>query len=170
MRNVDVASCSGNFSGSSWVCGSSLGLLLQGWLSSCKYLWHGQFSVWVATLRLRRTFWNKLDGQPWLGGVAVTSCSFCGKFWMVMGLRLFEKTCQLLSMSGLTKVSGVKPWKCPCAARREGASLSCHLALLCGTSFQTLSPSALLLARFLLPLILSTMLTSTRLVLHNLMM
>ena len=75
---------------------------------------------------------------------------------MVMGLRLFEKTCQLLSMSGLTKVSGVKPWKCPCAARREGASLSCHLALLCGTSFQTLSPSALLLARFLLPLILST--------------
>ena len=58
-----------------------------------------------------------------------------------------------------------KTFEGPCAARREGASFSCHLALLCGTSFQTLSPSALLLARFLLPLILSTILTSTRLVL-----
>ena len=83
---------------------------------------------------------------------------------------LLENTPAILSMSGLTKVSGVKPWRCPCAARREGTSVSCHLALLCGTSFQTLSPSALFLARFLLPLILSVMLTSTRLVLHNLMM
>ena len=62
-----------------------------------------------------------------------------------------------------------KTLEMPIAARREGASLSCHLALRCGTSFQTLSPSALLLARFLLPLLLSS-LTSTRLVLHNLML
>ena len=91
--------------------------------NGCTCLWHGQFSVWVVALCLRRTFWSKLEGQPWLGGVAVTSCSFCGNFewtWASVSSRKHVGYCRRAAHQSLRR----KIWRCPCAARREGASQS----------------------------------------------